>query len=155
MIAPGCNLNNPDLPFVHLTEIGRIALQHFSRDPTNPYGYLAHLIEKGLSDDVVHSYISEAVNAFNSNCYKSVAVMVGCATERYVLLIRDELVQGLSRKGNSPAKKMTDWRYKTVRDAITRELDSNQNAMDHRTAESYSAFWIPLTEQPRLYRNDA
>src|SRR5262245_38283078 len=38
----GHNLANPGPPFLHLTEQGRRSLQHLSRDPMNPDGYLAH-----------------------------------------------------------------------------------------------------------------
>jgi hypothetical protein len=84
MLAPGYNLSNPDLPFVHLTDSGRKALENLSRDPSNPDGYLRHLRSQGFSDPVAVSYIEEAVLAYTSGCYKSVAVMVGCATERLV-----------------------------------------------------------------------
>ena len=42
-LAWGHNLLFPDPPFVHLTEQGRTALQHISRDPANPDGYLSYL----------------------------------------------------------------------------------------------------------------
>jgi hypothetical protein len=155
LLAPGCDLANPDLPFLHLTAAGRRALENFSRDPSNPDGYNAHLRANGLPDSIVTSYIEEAVLAYNATCYKSAAVMVGGAAERYVLLIRDELVAGLTRKSVAIPANMNEWRYKTVRDAVGAELDSNRPHMPQRLKESYSAFWVPLTEQPRLYRNDA
>jgi hypothetical protein len=155
LIAPGCDLANPDLPFLHLTASGRKALENVSRDPSNPDGYIAHLRANGLHDPIVTSYIKEAVLAYNATCYKSAAVMVGSATERYVVLIRDELVGGLARRSRAIVASMNDWRYKTVRDAVGAELDANRSDMPNRLRESYSAFWVPLTEQPRLYRNDA
>src|SRR5687768_10952809 len=42
-VAWGYNISNPDPPFMHLTEQGRRALAHLSRDPFNTDGYLAHL----------------------------------------------------------------------------------------------------------------
>lgn len=156
MIAPGYDLCNPDLPFVHMTDAGRASLAHISRDPTNPDGYLAHLSSQQLIDPIALSYIHEAVLAYNSACHKASAVMVGCATERLVLLVRDELVAGLSRIGKVVPKELADWRYKTVRDSVTAELEAQtQHMRPIRLKESFTAFWIPLTEQPRLYRNDA
>jgi hypothetical protein len=156
MLAPGYDLANSDLPFVHLTDAGRKALENVSRDPSNPDGYLSNLRSQGFSDAIAASYIEEAVLAYSSGCYKSAAVMVGCATERLVLVVRDELVAGFNRQSNPVPANFCDWRYKTVRDAITTELDSKRHDMTpQRLKEAYSAFWVPLTEQPRLYRNDA
>ena len=156
MIAPGFDLCNPNLPFVHMTDSGRASLAHISRDPTNPDGYLAHLSAQHLTDAIALSYIHEAVLTYNSACHKASAVMVGCATERLVLLVRDELVAGLGRTGKAVPKGLEDWRYKTVRDAISTELDTQMHDMrPPRLKEAYTAFWMPLTEQPRLYRNDA
>ena len=153
MLAPGYDLCNPDLPFVHMTDSGRASLANISRDPANPDGYLAHLSIKQLTDPVALSYIHEAVLSYNSACHKAAAVMVGCATERLVLLVRDELVAGFGRKSCPVPKNLNDWRYKTVRDAITSELDAKVQQMNPvRLRESYTAFWMPLTEQPRLYR---
>jgi hypothetical protein len=156
LIAPGCNLANPNLPFLHLTAIGRKALQQFSRDPSNPDGYLAHLTSQALTDAIALSYVTESLLAYNAVCFKSAAVMLGCATERLVLLVRDDLVSGLGRTKSTISKALSDWRYKTVRDAITKELDSQcSNMTPTRLRDAYSAFWTAQTEQPRLYRNDA
>ena len=155
MVAPGFNLMNPDLPFVHVTDAGRKALENVSRDPSNPDGYLSHLRSQGFGDPIAVSYIEEAVLDYTSGCHKSVAVMVGCATERLVLIVRDELVDGFNRQSRAVPTNLSDWRYKTVRDAISAELDANRQHMEQRLKEAYSAFWLPQTEQPRLYRNDA
>lgn len=156
MLAPGYDLLNPSLPFMHITDAGRKTLENVSRDPSNPDGYIAHLSENLLTDEIALSYIREALMTYNSACFKASTVMVGCATERLVLLVRDELVSGLERQGNPIRKGLKDWRYKTIRDAVTTELEPKaRNIQPRRLAESYSGFWTPLTEQPRLYRNDA
>ena len=58
-IAWGYNLSNPSPPFFHLTEQGRKALQHLSRDPANPDGYLAHLTNSGKLNTITEAYIIE------------------------------------------------------------------------------------------------
>ncbi len=42
-LAWGHNLSNPNPPFIHVTAVGRRALQTLSRDPANPTGYRRHL----------------------------------------------------------------------------------------------------------------
>jgi len=81
--------------------------------------------------------------------------MVGAATERIVLQFREELIAGLSRAGKPAPSKLKDWRYKTARDAITYELESQKRSMTNDLAEAFSAYWMPLTEQPRTSRNEA
>src|ERR1035438_4017733 len=43
LLAWGLNLSNPNPPFFHLTERGRMALANLTRDPSNPDGYRKHL----------------------------------------------------------------------------------------------------------------
>ena len=154
-LSPGYNLNNPDLPHCHLTDQGRETLRHASRDPANPDGYLEHLKNRGPLDPVAKSYVDEALNTYNASCFKAAAVMIGAATERIVLVIRDALVVGMTQAGRPIPPALNDWRYKTARDAITSELESQKRQMPRELAEAWSAFWTPLTEQPRTARNDA
>jgi hypothetical protein len=154
-LSHGYNLSNPGFPFCHLTELGRETLKHASRDPANPDGYLEHLRSQGSLDAVAQSYIDEALRTYNANCFKAAAVMIGAATERIVLQFRDELVAGLARAGKVATSKLKDWRYKRARDAITSELESQKGSMPNDLMESFFAYWMPLTEQPRTTRNEA
>lgn len=155
ILAPGFDFSNANLPFIHLTEKGRKALEHLSRDPSNPDGYLHHLRSAGLDDDIAMSYITEALASYNSACYKSAAVMAGCAVERLVVIVRDELVAGMARVAVAPPAKLSDWKFKTIRDAIFHVLESRRADMPAKLKDSFAAFWIPFTEQARLTRNDA
>ena len=56
-LAWGLNLSNPNPPFCHLTEQGRRALSHISRDPLNPSGYLSSLRSRVTLSDIVNSYV--------------------------------------------------------------------------------------------------
>ena len=154
-LSHGFNFDNPGENYCHLTDAGRETLKHASRDPANPSGYLEYLEKQGSVVPVARSYVEEALHTYNSDCFKAAAVMTGAATERLVLDLRDTLVAGITTAGRHPAPNLADWRYKTVRDAITVELDSQKANMYRKDAEAYSSFWIPLTEQPRVARNDA
>ena len=88
LLAWGYNLNNPDPPFFHLTNIGRRALANATRDPSNPDGYLKHLGERAQINAVAQSYIEEAVNCYVAGMYKASAVMVGAAAESLILDVR-------------------------------------------------------------------
>lgn len=154
-LAPGLNLDNPDLPFCHITTQGRESLKQLSRDPSNPDGYLAYVGSRSSLDDVSRSYLEEAVHSFNAACYKAAAVMVGGATESLVLRLRDKLVANVSATGATPPAGLNDWRIKTVRDAITAHLNSQRGTMPRELRETYDAYWSGFGEQIRRVRNDA
>jgi len=155
IVAPGCNLDNPELPHIHLTEKGRKTLADLSRDPSNPDGYMAVLKQHKLVDPIAVSYTEEAVNAYVNDCAKSAVVMIGCASERLVLMVRDELCAGLARQTKTISSQMQDWRFKTVRDSIAAELDTKKSKMPQKLRDAYTSFWMPCTEQMRQHRNDA
>src|SRR2546425_870640 len=72
----GHDIANPSPPFFHVTALGRGALAQRSRDPANPDGYLSHLHVQAAVGPVAESDIREALNTFNSACFKATAVMV-------------------------------------------------------------------------------
>jgi hypothetical protein len=142
-------------PYFHVTTLGREASERPSRDPSNPAGYLQNLRADGPLDDIVDSYITEALRAYNSGCFKSAAVMVGAAAERLIVSLRDLLVQRLGALGRSFPAALNDSRVKTVRDEITDILARHQGAMPRRLRESYPMHWPSLSEHLRRVRNDA
>lgn len=154
-LSPGHSFKHRDQTYCHVTDAGRTMLKHRSRDPVNPGGYLEYLRCQGSIDQVALSYVKEALHTFNATCFKAAAVMIGAATERLILVLRDSLVEGITRVGRTPPPALEDWPYKKVRDAITRELDSQKPSMRKEISEAYAASWVPLTELPRVSRNDA
>lgn len=155
IIAWGYNLGNPDPPFIHLTEVGRRCLEHLSRDPYNPDGYMS-MLKPLISDNAIaYSYIKEALEAFQSCCYRAVAVLVGAASESIILDLRDVLISRLKILNEDIPDRLNDWRIKIIRDEIEKVLNMHKKNMPQRLQERYSAFWIPLTDQMRLTRNDA
>jgi hypothetical protein len=108
----------PDPPFFHLTERGRLALANLTRDPSNPVGYLQHLASIAALDAIAMSYLAEALECYVAGLYKSAAVMIGSAAESVILDLRNLTVQRLTSLGKSIPKDMRDWKIKTVSDAL-------------------------------------
>jgi hypothetical protein len=154
-IAWGYDVGNADPPFCHLTEQGRRALAHLSRDPMNPDGYMAYLRSKATLKDVPLSYIAEALRTYTADCYKATAVMVGGATECIVLQIRDTLLARMKANGSNPPSKLSDWRIKVVLDAIEGALNSKKSNMPPQLSEAFESYWLAFTGQIRAARNDA
>lgn len=154
-LAWGFDFANPGPPWCHVTERGREMLKHLSRDPANPAGYLAHLDQQAQLDPVARSYLMEALDTYNANCFKATAVMVGAAAERLVLRLRDALVARLTATSKHIPAGLNDWRVKTVRDALSKELEARKKDMPKALYESYGAYWLAFAEQARRVRNDA
>lgn len=151
----GYNLANSAPPFCHLTEQGRKALAHVSRDPANPAGYLEYLSSRAFLSPIAQSYIEEALKTFNSYCFKASAVMIGVATEAMVLEIRDVLCAKLNTLGQTKPADLTDWRAKKILDAIEQILTPKSCDMPKELKESFESYWPAFTQQIRTIRNDA
>jgi hypothetical protein len=151
----GFNLNNPDPPHCHVTEQGRRALEHFSRDPANPDGYSAHLRKRASLNAVAHSYIDEALRTYNTECYRATAVMVGAAAESLVLEFRDAVVAGMKNVARTPHKDLLDWRITRVLDALSKEVQSQKRSVPSQLYEQFEANWPAFVQQIRAARNDA
>lgn len=152
----GSNLTNPDAPFVHLREQGINALENLSRDPSNPDGYIK-FVDRTVPrlNTIAKSYLIEAVHTYNSVCFKSTAVMIGCSTESIILELRDTIVEKMNTVGIQIPSRLNDWRIKTVSDAIVHELDSRTSVMPRSLSEAYRAYWTNFISQIRIARNDS
>lgn len=155
ILAWGMNLSNPNPPFFHLTERGRQALAHITRDPSNPDGYLRHLQAQGNLDAVTLIYAVEAVECYVNGLFKASAVMIGCASESLVLVIRDHLAELLEYRGQAVPKKLTDWKAKTVTDAIRAVLEALDPPIDRSLREEIDAYWSTFAFHLRMVRNEA
>lgn len=154
-IAWGHDLDNPKPPFYHITKQGRRTLEHLSRDPANPDGYLKHIADNIRLHPIAESYLKEALHSYNSACFKAAAVMVGGATERLILNIRDKLVDKITSLGCTPSSKLKGWQIKSVTDKIKNELDNKKKKMPVSLREAYEANWPAFIQQIRFGRNES
>ena len=152
----GYDIDNADFPFIHLTEPGREALRQLSRDPSNPDGYWAYLASSSRINEISASYVKEALNTYNNNCYKATAVMVGCASESLILEIRDAFVQKIQQLKSTPGAELSDWRIKRVLSGIESEIEKRKKDQHFQEIkEFYEGYWSAFTTQIRMTRNEA
>ena len=154
-IAWGFDVLNADPPFCHLTERGRKLLENVSRDPANPAGYLAYLRASASLTPVAESYIREALETYNSGCYKATAVMVGGASESLLLNLRDTAVSRLNFLGKSVPSGLRDWRAKRIVDSVESLIQGYIKDLPRPLADSFSAYYAAFAGQIRMVRNDA
>lgn len=162
LVAWGLDLSNPNPPFFHLTDRGRQALRNWTRDPSNPAGYLRHLDSIAKFDLVALSYLTEGLQCYAAGFFKAAAVMVGAAAERIVLDLREVTVDKLTSLGTVPVPQgleLEQWKVKTVSDALRRFFDSykgkKQGQMGPELSEAFEGYWSAFTLQIRAARNDA
>ncbi|MDA2933799.1 hypothetical protein MYX82_05595 [Acidobacteria bacterium AH-259-D05] len=154
-LAWGKDLSNPDLPWCHVTELGRRSIAQASRDPANPEGYLAHLRSVGKLDPTAESYITESLSTYNTGNFKASAVMTGVATEALIVSLRDVLVARMTSLGHAVPSQLNHWIVKRVLDVIQAALTPKKNSMSRNLAEAFDAHWPSLVHQIRTIRNDA
>jgi hypothetical protein len=162
LLAWGLNLSNPDPPHFHLTDRGREALKNWTRDPSNPAGYLRHLDAIAKLDSVASSYLREGLECYVAGFHKAAAVMVGGAAEKVILDLRDATAAKLISLGRVPLPKgieAEEWRIKSVSDALRKFFDDHKGKkagqLGGELSEALDGYWSPFTLQIRAARNDA
>lgn len=75
-------------PLFHVTEYGEKVLENTEYQPYDPDGYLQKIkTEISTIDTVIIRYLEECLSCFRRNLLLSSAVMLGCASEKAVLLL--------------------------------------------------------------------
>ena len=104
IVAPGMDSMNPNLPFFHVTDYGRLVLQSPEPQPYDPAGYLSQLAERVHTlDATVKSYLAESLETFRKGNHVASMVMLGIAAERVFLLLCESLKQALANASEQSA----------------------------------------------------
>jgi hypothetical protein len=65
-LAWGNDISNPDPPKFHITTKGRKLLSNLSRDPGNPDGYIAYILQIAALNPIAESYLKEGIQCYVS-----------------------------------------------------------------------------------------
>ena len=155
ILSWGYNLSNPSPPHCHVTAHGRAVLENLSRDPSNSNGYIAFLQNNTSINPISRSYIEEALNTYNSGCFKASAVMVGAASESLVLAVQASLIGRMDTLGLSKPRELEDWRIKRVLSSVETLLKQRKQAIPNPLFEAFEAYWPAFTHQIRTVRNES
>ena len=105
-----------------LTDAGR---QYLESDgefrPEDPEGYL-DLLDKKIPtlDMIVRKYMEEALFSYRSNCMLATAVMLGCASEKSILLLGEAYIAGRSSSSSGSFEK----EFLNPRSVISRKISA-------------------------------
>lgn len=93
------DMSNPGNFVFDITEYGRQVLAADYPIPNDPDGYLSYLKNAIPNiDEIIYSYISESIEAYNHRLYLSATTAIGCASEKAFLLLLDAYIKFLSSK---------------------------------------------------------
>lgn len=118
-------------PYFRLTEYGRKVLAEKEYVPHDPEGYLARLKSDIPGVDVaIIRYLQESLSCFKAGHQLASAVILGCASEKAMLLLIDTLAQALSDsaerdrfKGIVEKQWMIGRKYDELWKILSRKLD--------------------------------
>jgi len=97
----GCDDINPNWLFYGVTDYGQSILKREGARLHDPDGFLKESATTNpQADSAVLDYLEEAVRAFNSDCHKAAAVMLGCASEQLVLVLHEAFPQAACAQNN-------------------------------------------------------
>jgi len=97
ILVPGLDDNNPNWPFLRLTEYGERCTQLSQVLPHDPDGYLRDFLAAvPYSDPVILEYLTEALQCFLRNLNRACAVMLGAASEKAILLLIDSYADSIA-----------------------------------------------------------
>jgi hypothetical protein len=154
-IIPGTSISELSPSFFQVTDKGNESFEYLNRDPGNPQGYLEHLSKKAKIDHIAESYLREALQSYNANCFKAAAVMLGCASERLILNLAEILVGKIKGKGDKPSKKLGSWQIGQIIDGIEHELNQKEKVFPDQLGKRYKKYWPSFVQAIRDVRNKA
>jgi hypothetical protein len=160
VIRPGLGQNdmNADLPFFHLTEMGKAAVAGTAASPYDPDGYLSRLRASIPNvDDVILMFLGESLKTFRIGCLLSSAVALGCASEKALLVLVESYASAL------PAAKADSFRKDTAGRMIKRQFEELNKKLQGPVKqmlpgdvrEGLDVMLLGVFEMIRNQRNDA
>jgi len=144
-----------------LTDRGRALLERGEESPHDPPRYLEAVRKRvAKPDDIVLTYLDEAVGAWAGGLYRASAVMLGCACERLVLMLAKRIAKGSFppwseriRKAMIGAPTGLSKLFDQVRDCLV-DLRGNKK-LRGKLADALDRKLTPIFDHARGLRNDS
>ena len=147
-----------NLPWIQVTEWGGICLQKGEFLPYDTGSFLSRLkAQIPHLDQIVELYLKEALNSFRAGNYLSAAVMVGVASERILIVLRDVILNSV--KEDDRRKKFKEstenQTAKRIHDEIEKKLDPIREQLPLELQDSIGTEVGGIFQEIRRTRNDA
>ncbi|MBI5695552.1 MAG: hypothetical protein HZC51_07425 [Nitrospirae bacterium] len=152
----------PDgLPSFYITDYGCKCLKNENVSPYDPAGYMQWLRREVVHvDDDVLFYVTESLATFRFNCFSSSSVMLGCASERTLLLLIDSFTNAISdvnEKESFQKKMLKELTIKKKFDVFKKKLEQRigDGKISKDVSDGIDVTLNGVFELIRNFRNDA
>lgn len=89
VLAPGSDINNLDLPFLHLTKYGRDIIKGITPYSEDLFIQKIESVSNQFLDDISKMYLRESLKSFYCQCYLGGMVLLGGFSEKVFLNFLD------------------------------------------------------------------
>lgn len=145
VIVFGQDRMNPEWPWYRLTDHGLAVVNGAGPQPYDPTGFMSDFrAQNPHADPVIVDFLDEGLRAFNHDCPKAAAVMIGAASEKALLLLHEAFgaaIADANKKAqferDSDARWTISRKYGVLKDRLDRMVASRNLTGDLReTVES-------------------
>jgi len=158
VLFPGANETQTELHFLKLTPHGREVLDRGAASPYDPEGYLAYLKREIPNlDPVILDYSNEALQTFLRGNLLACTVMIGCASEKAVLLLIDEFIKAISTARRAAVQSNFDSRFSIIKkfEYLRTEFNPIKRQLQRDVADDLDIQLDGVFNLLRNARNDA
>ncbi len=157
---PPSAIFGPKVPSIVITPRGRELLQHKGAAPHHKSRYMDAVKSRvSAPDDVVLSYLDEAVEAWRAGLYRASAVMLGCACEKLILLLAEAIAHSKWQPHAGQLQEKLSGRVfiSDLFDAILAVLSAqkSQKALPSSVADALERRLSAIFDHARVLRNQA
>lgn len=163
VLSIGGDKNNPNWPFLRLTNYGRslagsseTVLIH---DVDGMLKYLTDNVPR--CDGIILTYLGECLETYRINKTLSSSVMLGCAAEKLVCLLFDAYLNWLTNKqgeNSNEVKNLNKEKGRSISrqfEHLTESIKAHKNEIDSPLMEDYDLLVTAIFTIIRKNRNDA
>lgn len=138
-----------------ITEYGLQVLAADNPIPHDPDGYLSYLKNEIPNiDDIIFTYISESINAYNHRLYLSATTAIGCASEKAFLLLLDAYILFLpSQKERDSFNNQKNRQIKKQLEAFQKSFGGQKGSIDKELTDGIDIVFSGIFELLRQNRN--
>jgi hypothetical protein len=157
VLAPGFNESNLDLPFFHLTQLGRSILESQGPNPFDPEGYVEFVQKKvPNADATVWAYLAESLNTQRQGNLVASAVMLGIAAERVFLLLSESFRNALkdAKHKKTFAELLERFPMKPKLDWVRNKIEELQRARLNGVPDNAGLMIVAIYDLIRQQRNE-
>ncbi len=133
ILMTGIDASNTGWPWLSVTTHGEELLSQGGPPVYDYDGYMKELTQNvGSLDKVIDKYIRESLRAYQANLLYASMVMLGCASERAIILLIDSYINAIDKEANQKKLKsrITNRNITTAYEEFKKSFDSTKDQIE-------------------------